>query len=139
MDEVVIEALKALPRMLHNPSVFFGREQAQPLENGIKHSDGLKYLTAASIENLRWHNLRYTFASRLVMKGVDLHTVSKLMGHRSLEMTAPSAHLAPDFLKNAVNVLVCAAPSDTSSDTNQSAATLTRCGPVAQKDRAAVS
>jgi integrase len=139
MNEVVIEALKALPRMLHNRFVFYGRVPAQPLKNGIKHSDWLKYLAAAGIENLRWHDLRHTFASRLVMKGVDLYTVSKLMGHHSLEMTERYAHLAPDFLKNAVSVLVSAGPSDTRTDTNEAAASVSHCGPVAQKDRAAVS
>ncbi|MGH2619067.1 MAG: tyrosine-type recombinase/integrase, partial [Anaerolineales bacterium] len=33
MNQVVIEVLQTLPRMLHNPFVFFGRE-GQPLHNG---------------------------------------------------------------------------------------------------------
>ena len=45
MNQVVIEALQSLPRRLHNPFVFFGREEGQPLHNGIKHSDWQKYLT----------------------------------------------------------------------------------------------
>ena len=40
------------------------------------------------------------------MKGIDLYTVSKLMGHHSQEMTERYFHLASDYLKNAVNVLV---------------------------------
>jgi len=69
------------------------------------------------------------------MKGVDLYTVSKLMGHHSLEMTERYAHLAPDFLKSAVNVLVSASTTDTSLPADS----LSPYGPVAQKDRAAVS
>ena len=42
----------------------------------------------------------------LVMAGVDLYTVSKLLGHHSLKMTERYAHLAPDYLKKAVNTLV---------------------------------
>jgi hypothetical protein len=55
MNEVVIDSLKSLSRMLHNRFVFYGRNAADPLKNGIKHSDWMKYLQAAEIENLHWH------------------------------------------------------------------------------------
>ena len=72
------------------------------------------------------------------MRRVDLYTVSMLMSHYSTEMTERYSHLAPDFLKNAVNVLVSGNTTGTGTDTNQSLV-LTSYGPVAQKDRAAVS
>jgi integrase len=49
------------------------------------------------------HTLRHTFASHLVMKGVDLPTVQKLMGHSDIQTTMIYAHLAPDHLAEAVN------------------------------------
>ena len=51
------------------------------------------------------HKLRHTFASHLVQKGVELYTVSKLMGHSSLEMTEIYAHLAPKTLQKAITAL----------------------------------
>ena len=51
------------------------------------------------------HTLRHTFASHLVMQGVDLPTVGKLMGHSDIETTMIYAHLAPDHLANAVTKL----------------------------------
>jgi len=51
------------------------------------------------------HKFRHTFASHLVMTGVGLETVSKLLGHTSIEITQQYAHLAPDHLRDAVNLL----------------------------------
>jgi len=57
------------------------------------------------IKNLRFHDLRHTFATRLVLAGVDLATVSKLLGHSSIQMTMRYAHPTPEALKNAVSKL----------------------------------
>ena len=51
------------------------------------------------------HTLRHTFASHLVMKGVDLPTVQRLMGHSDIETTMIYAHLAPDHIAEAINRL----------------------------------
>jgi integrase len=51
------------------------------------------------------HSLRHTFASHLVMNGVDLPTIQKLLGHSEIETTMIYAHLAPDHLVEAVNKL----------------------------------
>lgn len=60
----------------------------------------------AGIDGLtKLHTLRHTFASHLVMQGVDLPTVKKLMGHTDIQTTMIYAHLAPDHLASAVEKL----------------------------------
>ena len=59
----------------------------------------------ASIENATLHTLRHTFASQLIMKGVDLYTVSQLLGHSDLKSTQIYSHLSQDHLRGAVERL----------------------------------
>jgi len=59
----------------------------------------------AGLENVTLHTLRHTFASHLVMAGVDLATVSKLLGHKDISTTMIYSHLSPDHLRQAVEKL----------------------------------
>jgi integrase len=90
-----------------------------PANDYDKHRDWwLDVLEAAAIEDFHWHDLRHTFASRLVMNGVDIFTVCRLMGHKSIQVTMRYAHLADKHLATAIGKLV---PSDTSGDTTRRA------------------
>jgi site-specific recombinase XerD len=80
----------------------------------------------SGIIEFTWHCLRHTFASRLVMAGVDLRTVQELMGHKTIAMTCRYAHLAPSHMLAAVERLTTVEPtpsessSDSRSDTDTS-------------------
>ena len=53
----------------------------------------------------RFHDLRHTYASYLVMNGVDLMTVKELLGHKSLAMVERYAHLSSDHKQRAIETL----------------------------------
>ena len=61
--------------------------------------------TRAGLEDVRFHDLRHTFASRLVQAGIPLYEVMHLTGHKSLEMVQRYSHLAPDYADRAIQAL----------------------------------
>lgn len=70
---------------------------------GAKTWDAL--MVAAKLKDFRFHDLRHDYASRLVTAGVDLYSISKLLGHSDIAMSQRYAHLAPDYLRAAVRKL----------------------------------
>src|SRR3990170_3670345 len=50
------------------------------------------------------HDLRHTFATRLVQSGIDLYTVAKLLGHKDIRMTQRYAHHCPESLRHGVDI-----------------------------------
>ena len=59
----------------------------------------------AGTVDFHWHDLRHTFASRLVMSGVDILTVNKLLRHKTLQVTMRYAQLSASHLHDAVEKL----------------------------------
>jgi len=108
----ISDGLLKLLRRLHrirdcgdSDYVFAVKTSGKTIHNYLR-DELIRIAKAAGIENLtKVHTLRHTFASHLVMQGVDLPTVQKLMGHSDISTTMVYAHLAPDHLSAAVNKL----------------------------------
>ncbi len=59
----------------------------------------------AGLEDFRFHDLRHTFASRLVQQGLPLYEVMHMTGHKSLTMVQRYSHLAPEYQERAIEAL----------------------------------
>ena len=119
MNDEVRAVLRDLPSRLRSEWVFPSRDGDTPLNpKNFLHRVFYPALEEAGIADFRWHDLRHTFASRLVLAGVDLPTVKELMGHKTLLMTLRYSHLSPQHRRDAVQRLVRrSAATDTTADT----------------------
>jgi integrase len=86
--------------------VFPGKDADRLVDIKTAWAKLLKDVKDAPIAGFRLHDLRHTFASKLVQAGVDLNTVRELLGHADIKMTLRYAHLAPEHRAAAVARLV---------------------------------
>ena len=59
----------------------------------------------AGVPDFRFHDLRHTFATRLVQREIDLYKVQRLLGHKTNHMTQRYAHHSPGSLREGVKIL----------------------------------
>ena len=107
MNDRVVEILRSLLSRMKSLYVFPSKTGTTPFNaNNFINRVWNPTLTEAGLEDLHWHDLRHTFASRLVMAGVDLRTVQELMGHKTITMTLRYSHLSPTHQREAVQRLI---------------------------------
>jgi integrase len=102
MNETVRATLKAIEQ---KEGLVFPSRTGKRIENAqiqIAFGEALK---RSRIEDFRFHDLRHTFASNLVMAGAELNDVRELLGHKKMEMTLRYAHLSPKHKTKVVNIL----------------------------------
>ncbi|MBL7084252.1 MAG: site-specific integrase [Candidatus Aminicenantes bacterium] len=101
INSVVATTLKSIKK--DNDFVFPGPRK------GEKYSDIFypfkQACRKADIKDMRFHDLRHTAATLMVIGGIDLVTVKEILGHSSIEQTMRYAHPTPENKRKAVNVL----------------------------------
>ena len=103
INNTLFNALSEIIRNIKTDYVFYNPETLKPFYD-VKKS-WQKALKKSNILDFRFHDLRHSFASSLIMKGVDLTTLKELLGHKDVKMTLRYAHLAKGHIREAVKVL----------------------------------
>ncbi len=98
------------------PYISYLREGLQyivPWKNPRTYSDKFsEVVEKASIAGISPHKVRHTFATHMLQEGADLKTISELLGHSSIHITAEFyAHISDEQKRKAVNLLSYDAPS----------------------------
>lgn len=103
MNETVKTTLKGIER---KGDLIFPSRTGTRIEDAQIHIAFHEALTKSEITDFRFHDLRHTFASNLVMQeGVELNDVRELLGHKRMEMTLRYAHLSPRHKTRVINIL----------------------------------
>lgn len=110
MNHEMRALLTALPKsniLEHRQFVFtYPTEETGELRRIPRNShlfdDFREALTKAEIEDFRFHDLRHTFATRMLRQTGNLKLVSRLLGHTSIETTMRYAHVLDDDLHAAM-------------------------------------
>ena len=102
LNENVKRVLIQIKRHPKSEYVFCNTDGSQRKDIRFSFFTALK---KSGIKEFRFHDLRHTFASHLVMAGVDLNTVRELLGHKTIKMTLRYSHLSPYHKRRAVDIL----------------------------------
>lgn len=96
-----VQLLAELPRHGSSPFVFPGPSGKHPLSNINRPWDAVR--EAAGMQEVRLHDLRHSFASLGLARGVSLPVLGKLLGHARVSTTERYAHLAKDVVTRAAD------------------------------------
>jgi integrase len=102
INQTLRKTLQGLVRHINRPYVFTDK-RGRRFDNVVRSFKSA--CRTAGIKDFRFHDLRHTFASQLVMAGADITTIKELLGHKTLTMTLRYAHLAPSHKVKAVGML----------------------------------
>jgi len=103
------ELVKLKNEAQDSQNVFLNPKTGEPYKKLQTSFNGTR--RRAGIKNLRFHDLRHTFASRLVERGVDLIRVKELLGHSSVKITERYTHSNQEGRKKAVELLCRESPN----------------------------
>lgn len=100
MNQEVVDLLREWKKETGLDELVFPSEHGGRLDNVKRAWKTAR--EAANLPELRFHDLRHTFATNLIQKGVDLETVRDLLGHYDITITQRYLHTTPEHKADAV-------------------------------------
>jgi integrase len=113
LNGAAIALLRSVSRVQSSEHVFPSPFTGHPFASLFYPWDRIR--RRAGLTDVRLHDLRHSFASFLVNYGVSLYVVQGLLGHSQIRMTQRYAHLAPQTLVDAAEVVGTLISSDPTS------------------------
>jgi integrase len=107
LNQTLLALLKGKSKIQSISGYVFYNKANNKLDRWKLKTQFNKAVSDARISHFRFHDLRHTFATRLVQSGVDLYKVSKLLGHKDISTTQRYAHHYPESLRSGVEILDC--------------------------------
>lgn len=105
LNKAVMAVLEAKGKIRHISGLVFPSQAGTKINPGNLRRAFNSARDKSGIDHVRFHDLRHTFATRLVQAGVDLYAVKELLGHKSIKMTMRYAHHYPESLRYGVDIL----------------------------------
>jgi integrase len=96
MTADVSELLKRRTKKANSPFVFSSKGNHERPIGSVRKAHDAAVEKAGIKEHFRLYDLRHTFATRAVAAGVDLPTLSAILGHTSIQMTMRYVHPAEE-------------------------------------------
>jgi len=76
--------LGRLPRL---DDLVFANAEGKPIAPGVLSHNFARILNRVGLENVRFHDLRHTFASLMLLRGTKSKLISEALGHSSVVFT----------------------------------------------------
>ena len=76
-----------LGRLLNLDDLVFASVEGEPLDPGVLSHSFARIVKRAGLENIRFHDLRHTFASLMLLRGAKPKVISEALGHASVAFT----------------------------------------------------